>query len=71
MHRSRSSVTMLRSNISISHLSFSISKLTECVVKSRLTDFLTEHKLLNSFQSAYTKLHSTEPAPLAVHDHLI
>jgi Reverse transcriptase (RNA-dependent DNA polymerase) len=54
----------------ISYISF-LSKLTERVVKSRLTDFLTEHNLLNSFQSAYTKLHSTETAPLAVHDYLI
>ena len=54
----------------ISHLSF-LSKLTERVVKSRLTDFLTEHNLLNSFQSAYTKFHSTETALLAVHDHII
>jgi Reverse transcriptase (RNA-dependent DNA polymerase) len=49
----------------ISHLSL-LSKLTERVVKSHLTDFLTEHNLLNSFQSAYTKLHSTETALLAV-----
>ena len=55
----------------ISYLYF-LSKLTERVyVKSRLTDFLTEHKLLNSFQSAYTKFHSTETALLAVHDQLI
>jgi hypothetical protein len=54
----------------IFHLSF-LSKLTERVVKSRLNDFLTEHNLLNSFQSAYTKLHSTETALLAVHDYLI
>jgi Reverse transcriptase (RNA-dependent DNA polymerase) len=54
----------------ISNLSF-LCKLTKCVVKSRLTDFLTEHNLLNSFQSAYTNLHSTETALLAVHDHLI
>ena len=40
-------------------------------MKSRLTDFLTEHKLLNSFQSAYTEFHSTETALLAVHDQLI
>ena len=54
----------------ISHLSF-LSKLTERVFKTRLTDFLTEHNLLNSFQSAYTKFHSTETALLAVHDQLI
>jgi hypothetical protein len=39
----------------ISHLSF-LSKLTEREVISRLTDFLTEHNVLNSFQSAYTML---------------
>jgi Reverse transcriptase (RNA-dependent DNA polymerase) len=54
----------------ISHLSF-LSKLAERAVKSRLTDFLTEYNLLNSFQSVYTKLHSTETALLAVHDYLI
>ena len=54
----------------ISHLSF-LSKLTERVVKNRLTDFLMEQNLLNSFQSAYTKFHSTETALLAVHDHII
>ena len=54
----------------ISHLSF-LSKFTERMVRSRLTDFLTEHKLLNSFQSAYTKFHSTETVLLAVHDQLI
>jgi Reverse transcriptase (RNA-dependent DNA polymerase) len=51
-------------------LSF-LSKLTERVVKSRLTGFLTEYNLLNSFQSACTKLHSIETALLAVHDYLI
>jgi hypothetical protein len=45
--------------------------LTERVVESRLSDFLTEHNLLNSFQSAYTKLRSSETALLAVHDHII
>jgi hypothetical protein len=54
----------------VSHLSF-LSKLTERVVKYRLTNYLTEHNLLNSFQSAYAKLHSTETALLAVHDYLI
>ena len=54
----------------ISHLSF-LSKLTESVVKNRLTDFLSANNLLNSFQSAYTKFHSTETTLLAVHDHII
>ena len=54
----------------ISHLSF-LSKLTEKVVKSRLTDFLSANHLLNTFQSAYTKSHSTETTLLAVHDHII
>ena len=54
----------------ISHLSF-LSKLTERVVKIRLTQHLSSNNLLNSFQSAYTKNHSTESTLLAVHDHLI
>jgi Reverse transcriptase (RNA-dependent DNA polymerase) len=57
-------------DLSLVSISF-LSKLTEHVVKFRLTDFLTEHNLLNSFQSAYTKLHSKETALLAVHDFLI
>jgi hypothetical protein len=54
----------------ISHLSF-LSKLTERVVKNRLTQHLSINNLLNSFQSAYTKHHSTESTLLAVHDHII
>ena len=54
----------------ISHLSF-LSKLTERVVKQRLTHHLSSNGLLNSFQSAYTKHHSTESTLLAVHDHII
>src|SRR5258706_385535 len=54
----------------ISHLSF-LSKLTERVVKIRLSTHLSTNHLLNSFQSAYTKFHSTESTLLAVHDHII
>jgi exonuclease III len=54
----------------ISHLSF-LSKLTERVVKLRLVDYLSNNNLLNSFQSAYIKHHSTETALLSVHDHII
>ena len=54
----------------ISHLSF-LSKLTERVVKSRLNDHLTANKLLNPYQSAYTKFHSTETTLLSVHDSII
>ena len=54
----------------ISHLSF-LSKLTERVVKIRLTQHLSSNNLLNKFQSAYTKHHSTESTLLAVHDHII
>jgi hypothetical protein len=69
------SLTLIKINcpstdLSLVLISF-LSKLTECVVKSRLITFLTEHNLLHSFQSAYTKLHSTETALLAVHDYLI
>jgi len=53
----------------ISHLSL-LSKLTERVVKNRLTAHLSANNLLN-YQSAYTKHHSTESTLLAVHDHII
>ena len=54
----------------ISHLLF-LSKLTERAVKLRLTDFLSENNLLNSFQSAYIKSHSSETVLLSVHDHIM
>ena len=54
----------------ISNMSL-ISKTIEPVVKSRLMDHLTSKSLLNSRQSAYCKLHSTETALLYIHDHLI
>ena len=43
----------------ISHLSY-LSKLTERIVKTRLTEHLSNNNLLNPFQSAYIKGHSTE-----------
>ena len=43
-----------------------ISKVTERVVKSRLIDHLTQNRLLNSSQSAYRKLHSTETVLLSL-----
>jgi len=54
----------------ISNLSL-ISKIIECVVKSRLTDYLSSNNLLNPHQSAYCKHHSTETALDYIHDHLI
>ena len=54
----------------ISHLSY-LSKLTERLVKNRLTDHLTKNSLLNPYQSAYTKFHSTETTLLSVHDFII
>ena len=48
-----------------------ISKIIECVVKSRLMDHLTSNSLLNSHQSAYCKHHSTETALLYIHDYFI
>jgi len=54
----------------ISNLSL-ISKITERVVKSRLTTHLSSNNLLNPHQSAYSKHHSTETALLYIHDHLI
>lgn len=54
----------------ISHLSF-LSKLAERCVKLSLTDHLSRNHLLNPFQSAYIKSHSTETTLLSVHDHII
>ena len=48
-----------------------ISKITERVVKSRLTDHRTSNKLLNPHQSAYCKHYSTETVLLYILDHLI
>jgi len=41
------------------------------VVKLRLVDYLSTNNLLNYFQSAYIKHHSTETTLLSVHDHII
>jgi len=54
----------------ISNLSL-ISKITERVKKSRITDYPTSNKLLNPHQFAYCKHHSTETSLLYIHDHLI
>jgi hypothetical protein len=54
----------------VSHLSF-LSKLTERIVQTRLMHHLSSHNLLNPFQSAYIKFHSTETALLSLHDHII
>jgi len=48
-----------------------ISKIIERVVKSRLTDHLFSHSLLNPHQSAYRRHYSTETSLLYIHDHLI
>src|SRR5208282_3271786 len=53
----------------ISNLSF-VSKLTERVIKDRFHEHLSHNSMFNTFQSAYTKFHSTESALLAIHDHL-
>jgi len=47
-----------------------VSKIIECIVKSRLTDHLSSTNLLNPHQSAYCKHHSTETALSYIHDHL-
>jgi hypothetical protein len=51
-------------------LSF-LSKLTERVVKSRLSSHLSENSLLNPFQSAYIKNHSTETVLVSLLDNLL
>ena len=48
-----------------------ISKITERVVKSRLTCHMSSNNLLNPRQSAYCKHHSTETALLYIYNHLI
>jgi Reverse transcriptase (RNA-dependent DNA polymerase) len=53
-----------------SHLFFR-SKLTERVVKNRLTGFLSANNLFNTFHSAFTKFHSIETALLTVRDYII
>jgi hypothetical protein len=54
----------------IAHLSL-LSKLTERLVKLRLTHHLSFNDLLNSLQYAHTNYHSTESTLLSVHDHII
>jgi len=54
----------------ISNLSF-LSKLTERVVKCRISEHLASNSMFNTFQSAYTKFHSTETTLLSLHDDLI
>ena len=54
----------------ISNLSF-LSKLLERIVLKRLTNYLHSNNLLNKYQSAYTKFHSTETVLLSVHNAII
>ena len=54
----------------VSNLSF-VSKVIEKVVASRLLDHMTEHSLLEPFQSAYRAGHSTETALLRVHNDIV
>ena len=48
-----------------------LSKLLEKVVKTRLQEFLDEHDLMPSHQSAYSKFHSTETALLHLYNDLL
>jgi len=40
-------------------------------MKDRITHHLSTNSMFNSFQSAYTKHHSTETTLIALHDNLI
>jgi len=48
-----------------------ISTIIQRVTKSHLSDHLTSNNLVNPYQSAYCKHHSTETALLYIHHHLI
>ena len=66
--------TLDKNNLSsyrpISNLSF-LSKLTERVVKNRLSEHLSKNSLFNTFQSAYIPFHSTESVLLSLYDCII
>ena len=48
-----------------------VSKATEKVVASRLTDHLEDNNVLENFQSVYKKGHSTETALTRINDDLL
>ena len=48
-----------------------ISKITERIVKCRITDHLIRNQLSNPAQSACRKFHSVGTVLLSLHDHLI
>jgi len=54
----------------ISNLRF-VSKATEKIVVLRLSDHLEDNNLLETFQSAYKKGHSTETALTRINDDLL
>jgi len=54
----------------IANLSF-LSKFTERIVKDHITHHFSTNSMFNSFQSAYTKQHSTETTLIALYDDLI
>ena len=54
----------------VSNLSF-ISKVIEKVVAARLLDHMTENGLMDPYQSAYRKGHSTETALVRVHNDIV
>ena len=54
----------------ISQLSI-ISKIIEKIVFTQLSDYLVRNKLLDPYQSAYTRHHSTETAILNVFDKVL
>ena len=54
----------------ISQLSI-ISKIIEKIVFTQLSDYLIRNKLLDPYQSAYTRHHSTETAIINVFDKVL
>ena len=70
LKKSTLDANILKNYRPVSNLPF-ISKVLEKAVANRLTTYLTENNLIEPFQSAYRKVHSTETALLRVHNDIL
>ena len=60
-----------RTDSQFSRVNYWVTLQLKKTVETCLTEHLSNNNLLNPFQSAYTKGHSTETTLLSVHDHII